>query len=195
MSVFRFRLLDDPVATPAMVGCPAYHGRLHMRHLTELLGAAFIGGCLVLSGGVWFIGMDGPAIGGAPATVVDRADYVDLLLTIVTVMLGATGLAVTVGAVAIGLVALKTLREIKDDAKSSAKQAAAEGVSKTLPEELRVALVDTPALTEALRIMAVKGELNDVMEIVAASVQGRGDEQVDAEVDDTDFDADVRGTR
>lgn len=53
-----------------------------------------------------------------------------------TIFLGAIGLAVTVGALVIGLVALKTLREIKDEAADGAKDAAADKINETMAAEL-----------------------------------------------------------
>ncbi len=53
-----------------------------------------------------------------------------------TIFLGAIGLAVTVGALVIGLVALKTLREIKDEVADGAKDAAADKINETMAAEL-----------------------------------------------------------
>ncbi|MCY4306340.1 MAG: hypothetical protein OXC62_16430 [Aestuariivita sp.] len=80
----------------------------------------------------WGLSNNGQAIHIDPT----RADYVDLLLTIVTIFLGAVGLAVTIGALVIGFVALKTLREIKDEAASEAKNAAAEKINETMSNDL-----------------------------------------------------------
>ena len=128
-----------------------------------------------------------------------RADYVDLLLTLTTVLLAAIGLAVTVGALVVGLVALKTLREIKEEAASDAKSAAASQIEQTMAVELepnvhaRVEEVLPDALQEALmrdelghRIlsqMAQRGELDEVLERVAMRIQGSGAED-HAEPDD-----------
>jgi len=87
-----------------------------------------------------------------------RADYVDLLLSLVTVLLAAVGIAVTFGALVIGLVAFKTLREIKDDAAEAAQSAVATKINETLTE------------------MARNRELDDVLERVVVRTQGGGPE-------------------
>ena len=91
-----------------------------------------------------------------------RADYVDLLLTVVTIFLGAIGLAVTVGALVIGLVALKTLREIKMEAATEAKGAAAVQINETMAAGLGHTILSE---------MARKGELDEVFERVAMRLQ------------------------
>ncbi|MFS8182958.1 hypothetical protein ACMG4P_15575 [Pseudovibrio denitrificans] len=121
-----------------------------------------------------------------------RADYIDLLLTVVTIFLGAVGLVVTVGALVIGFVALKTLRELKDDAASKAKDAAANKISETmaaelepnvnakvqdaLPAALQDALLAKELGHKILREMALRGELDEVLERVAMRIQGGGPE-------------------
>jgi len=65
-----------------------------------------------------------------------RSDYIDLLLTVAMVFLGAVGLTVTLGALVIGRVALKTLRQIKDEAASEAKRAAAARINETVENDL-----------------------------------------------------------
>lgn len=121
-----------------------------------------------------------------------RADYVDLLLTVVTIFLGAIGLAVTVGALVIGLVALKTLREIKTEATSEAKNAVAIKIRETmaaelepsvnakvrdaLPAALQVALSNDELGHKILSEMAKRGELDEVLERVAMRMQGGGPE-------------------
>jgi len=65
-----------------------------------------------------------------------RSDYIDQLLTVAMVFLGAVGLTVTLGALVIGLVALKTLRQIKDEAASEAKRAAAARINETVENDL-----------------------------------------------------------
>ncbi|WP_312530115.1 hypothetical protein [Paracoccus sp. (in: a-proteobacteria)] len=133
-----------------------------------------------------------------------RADYIDLLLTVVTIFLGAIGLAVTVGALVIGLVALKTLREIKAEASTEAKVAAANKISETMetelapnvdakvrdvfPAALQAALMDDDLGYKILSDMAGRGELDAVFERVAVRIQGGGpepfpDQDVDAEDD------------
>ncbi|MEM9395825.1 MAG: hypothetical protein AAGA38_18375 [Pseudomonadota bacterium] len=85
-----------------------------------ILGA-IIGGFAAVAAIVFWFGWGLPGQGQAAHIDPTRADYVDRLLTVVTIFLGAVGLAVTVGALVIGLVALKTLREIKDEAADGAK--------------------------------------------------------------------------
>jgi len=87
---------------------------------------------------------------------------VDLLLTVVTIFLGAIGLAVTVGALVIGLVALKTLREIKMEAATEAKGAAAVQINETMAAGLGHTILSE---------MARKGELDEVFERVAMRLQ------------------------
>lgn len=122
----------------------------------------------------------------------DRSDYVDLLLTLVTILLAAIGLAVTVGAVVIGLVALKTLKEIKDEAATEAKSAAATKIVETmnkelepsvaaqlgaaLPAALQTELLDNDLGHKILSEMAQRGELDEVLERVASRMQGGGPE-------------------
>ncbi len=86
----------------------------------------------------------------------------DLLLTVVTIFLGAIGLAVTVGALVIGLVALKTLREIKTEAATEAKGAAAVQINATMAAGLGHTILSE---------MARKGELDEVFERVAMRLQ------------------------
>lgn len=133
-----------------------------------------------------------------------RADYVDLLLTVATIFLGAVGLAVTVGALVIGLVALKTLREIKDEAADGAKDAAADKINETmaaelepnvnakvqeaLPTALQAALLNDELGHKILSEMAQRGELDEVLERVAMRMQGGGPEPDPDAADDYDYD-------
>ncbi len=87
-------------------------------------------------GVVIFLGWKPAHAGHGYYSVLTRSDYVDLLLTLLTVFLGAIGLAVTMGALVIGLVALKTLREIKDEAATEAKGAAATKITETMESDL-----------------------------------------------------------
>lgn len=121
-----------------------------------------------------------------------RGDYVDLLLTVATIFLGAIGLAVTIAALVIGLVALKTLREIKDEAANEAKVAAASKITETisadlepsvnakvretLPAALQAALLNDELGHKILSEMAQRGELDGVLERVAMRMQGGGPE-------------------
>lgn len=81
-----------------------------------------------------------------------------------TVLLAAVGLAVTIGALVIGFVAFKTLREIKDDA-ADAAQAAAE-----------MKINDDALWHRILSEMAQKGELDKALERVAMRLQSAGPE-------------------
>lgn len=163
-----------------------------MRKLALWITAALVGGCAAAASVIGWYGLGASTKGQATHIDPTRADYVDLLLTLTTVLLGAIGLAVTVGALVIGLVALKTLREIKEEAASGAKLAAAGQIEQTMADELkpnvnaRVQEVLPDALQEALmrdelahRIltdMAQRGELDEVLERVAMRVQGAGTE-------------------
>lgn len=171
-----------------------------MRKLALWITAAIIGGCAAAAAVIAWYGWGVSTKGQATHIDPSRADYVDLLLTLTTVLLAAIGLAVTVGALVVGLVALKTLREIKEEAASGAKLAAAGQIEQTMADELkpnvnaRVQEVLPEALQEALmrdelahRIlteMAQRGELDEVLERVAMRVQGAGDESPDEGNDD-----------
>lgn len=153
--------------------------------------SAVIGGLSAVAAVVCWAGWGAPVQG---TTHLDptRADYVDLLLTLVTICLAAVGLAVTVGALVIGLVALKTLREIKDDAATAAKDAAAKKimetmdaqlepnvnakVSEALPPALKAALLNDELGHRILKEMAQRGDFDDVLERVAVRMQGGGPE-------------------
>ncbi|MCE2522646.1 MAG: hypothetical protein J4F49_05430 [Rhodobacteraceae bacterium] len=153
---------------------------------------AIVGGFAAAAAVVFWLGWGVTGQGQLAHADPTRGDYVDLLLTLVTILLGAIGLAVTVGAVVIGLVALKTLREIKDDAASAAKEAAAIKITKIMDEELepnvnaKVKEAMSPALQAALlkdelghkilTKMAQLGELDEVLERVAMRMQGGGPE-------------------
>jgi len=166
--------------------------------LSAILSAVAVVAILVL----WLVwGVPG---GGQP-THIDptRADYVDLLLTVVTIFLGAVGLVVTVGALVIGLVALKTLREIKEEAANEAKKAAAAQINETmaselepnvkvrvqdaLPAALPIALLNDELGHKILSDMAQRGELDEVLERVAMRMQvGGPEEDPEAEAQYTD---------
>ncbi len=161
-----------------------------MGKVSAAILGAIVGGFAAATAVVFYLGW-GTSGHGQPALVdPTRGDYVDLLLTIVTIFLGAIGLAVTVGALVIGLVALKTLREIKDDAATSAKDAAAIKIKETmaaelepnvnaklkeaLPLALQAALLSDDLGHKILTEMARKGELDEVLERVAMRMQGAG---------------------
>lgn len=144
-----------------------------------ILGA-IIGGFSAVAAIVFYFGWGNS--GQAQPTHVDptRGDYVDLLLTLVTILLAAIGLAVTVGAVVIGVVALKTLREIKDEAASEAKDAADEQISETmkndldpkvdkkvrevLPLALQMALLEDETRSKILTELARTGALDNAVQ-------------------------------
>ncbi len=163
-----------------------------MGKLGVIILGAFVGGLAATLAVVFWLGW-GDSRQGQPAHAdPSRGDYVDLLLTLVTVLMGAIGLAVTVGAVVIGLVALKTLREIKDDAASAAQVAAADKISKAMdellepnvkakvkeamPAALNAALLEDELGYQILDEMARKGELDKLFDRVAMRTQGAGPE-------------------
>lgn len=107
-----------------------------MGKIAATILGAIIGAFVAVAAIVFWFGWGLPGTGQTAHIDPTRADYVDLLLTVATIFLGAVGLAVTVGALVIGLVALKTLREIKDEAASEAKTAAATKITETIEAEL-----------------------------------------------------------
>ncbi len=143
-----------------------------------ILGA-IIGGFASVAAVVFWFGWGLPGQGQSAYVDPTRADYIDLLLMVATVFLGAVGLAVTVGALVIGLVALKTLREIKDEAASEAKAAAASRITETmeseldpkvdkkvreiLPLALQVVLADDEHRDEILKALVRTGALDDAV--------------------------------
>lgn len=104
------------------------------------------------------------------------------------VLLSAVGLAITVGALVIGLVAFKTLREIKNDAEKAAQTAAETKIRETMDSDLEPnvtekvgeilpgALLDNEIGHQIFWEMARKGELDAVLERVAMRMQGAGPE-------------------
>lgn len=163
-----------------------------MGKIAATILGAIIGGFAAVAAIVYWFGWGLPGNGQAAHIVPTRADYVDLLLTITMIFLGAVGLAVTIGALVIGLVALKTLREIKDEAASEAKDAAASKINDTmeaelepnvnakvqdaLPAALQTALLNDELGHKILSEMAQRGELDEVLERVAMRMQGGGPE-------------------
>lgn len=157
------------------------------------LFGALTGGLAATICVVSYFGWDKSKSGQAIYMDPTRGDYIDLLLTLVTILLAAIGLAVTVGALVIGLVALKTLREIKSDASTAATSAAAEKISETmanelepsvkdkvdeaLPSALQDALISNELGHKILTEMAKRGELDEVLERVANRMQGGGLEE------------------
>lgn len=138
-----------------------------MGKLSVAILGSIIGGFAAVAATILWFGW-GLSVGGQALHVdPSRADYVDLLLTVVTVFLGAIGLAVTVGALVIGLVAFKTLREIKTEAATEAKGAAALQINETMAAGLG---------HKILSEMAQRGELDAVLERVAMRMQSGGAE-------------------
>lgn len=163
--------------------------------LSSIVGGFAAVGAMV----VWF-GWGLPTDGQVTYVTASRADYVDLLLTISTIFLGAIGLTLTVGALVIGLVAFKTLREIKDEAASEAKNAAAGKISETmaselepnvdakvketLPVALKTALLEDETGQELLSKLARTGALDDVVERVMSKINFGGPEMDPSDVVD-----------
>lgn len=163
-----------------------------MGKVSATILGSIIGGFAAVGAIVFLFGWGMPGNGQVAHIDPTRADYVDLLLTVVTIFLGAIGLAVTVGALVIGLVAFKTLREIKEEAASEAKDAAATEIQKTmaaelepnviaevqsaLPSALQDALLNNELGHKILSEMAQRGELDEVLERVAMRMQGGGPE-------------------
>ncbi len=107
-----------------------------MGKVSATILGAIIGGFSAVAAIVLWFGWGLSESGRATHIDPTRADYVDLLLTVATMFLGAVGLTVTVGALVIGLVAFKTLREIKEEAASEAKTAAASKITETMNTDL-----------------------------------------------------------
>ncbi len=157
--------------------------------ITALL-CAIVGGAAASLVVVAWLGWGVPVRGQVAHLDPTRGDYVDLLLTLATIFLGAIGLAVTVGALVIGFVALKTMREIKDEAAGSARDAAGRTINETmatelepnvnaklqevLPSALRAALVSEELGHAIFSEMAKRGELDIVLERVAMRMQSGG---------------------
>ena len=163
-----------------------------MGKVSAALLGSIVGGFAAVGAMVFWFRWGLPRGGQAAHVDPTRADFVDLLLTVVTIFLGAIGVAVTLGALVIGLVALKTLREIKTEAASDAKAAAAVKINETmatelepsvnakvrdaLPAALQVALLNDELGHRILSEMAQRGELDEVLERVAMRMQGGGPE-------------------
>lgn len=159
-----------------------------MGKVSSALLGSIIGGFAAVAAIVFWFGWGLPGSDQAAHVDPARADYVDLLLTVVTIFLGAIGLAVTVGALVIGLVAFKTLREIKTEAATEAKGAAenrvslimtaelgpkvGEKVHSALPEALKTALHNDELDHRILSELAGRGELDAVLERVVVRLQG-----------------------
>jgi hypothetical protein len=155
-----------------------------MGKVSSALLGSIIGGFAAVAAMVFWFGWGLPSSGQATHVDPTRADYVDLLLTVVTIFLGAIGLAVTVGALVIGLVALKTLREIKTEAATEAKGAAGAKIAaelapnvdakvrEVLPGALPAALMNDDLADRILTEMAGRGDLDAVFERVVVRLQG-----------------------
>ncbi|MCC6000290.1 MAG: hypothetical protein JJU19_05415 [Pararhodobacter sp.] len=177
-----------------------------MGQVAAAILGAIIGGVAAVASMMFWFGWGLPSEGQSAHIDPTRADYVDLLLTVATIFLGAVGLAVTVGALVIGLVALKTLREIKDEAANGAKDAAAKKINETmaaelepnvnvkvqeaLPTALQAALLNDELGHKILSEMAQRGELDEVLERVAMRMQGGGPEP---DTDNSDIYTDDEG--
>lgn len=144
-----------------------------MRSLVKFGLGVFLGVVLATIAIVSWFGWGQNTTGQATLIDPTRSDYIDLMLVIVTIMLGAIGLAITMGAVVIGIVAFKTLREIKQEAADEAKLATEQKLKRTVTDDLARKI-----LTE----MARNRELDDVLERVAMQIQTGGPEP-DAEID------------
>jgi len=171
-----------------------------MGKLSVAILGAIVGGFSAVGAIVFWFGWGGAVQGQSAHVDPTRADYIDLLLTVATIFLGAIGLAVTVGALVIGLVALKTLREIKDEAASEAKSAAAGKITETmatelepnvsakvqeaLPKALQTVLLNDELGHKILSEMAERGELDEVLERVAMRMQAGGPESDPDNVDE-----------
>ncbi|MDB5587867.1 MAG: hypothetical protein JWP26_2837 [Devosia sp.] len=163
-----------------------------MGKIAAIILGAIIGGFAACAALVAWFGWGVPGKGTIVYLDPTRADYVDLLLTVATIVLGGVSLTVTVGALVIGLVALKTLREIKDEAANEAKDAAAGKINQTmatelepnvkakvqeaLPPAIKAALLSDELGHKIMSEMAQRGELDEVLERVAMRMQGGGPE-------------------
>ncbi len=153
--------------------------------------AAIFGGFLGAAASVIYLDWGTPGAGQAAHIDPTRADFVDLLLSLVVILLAAVGVTVTVGALVVGAVAFKTLREIKDDAAKAANDATAAKIKATmdsdlepnvndkirelLPSALRSTLLDDVG-HRILTDMAKRGELDEVVERAAVRMQSGGPE-------------------
>lgn len=73
-----------------------------------------------------------------------RADYVDFFLSFAAALFAAVSAALTMGAIAIGVIALRTLRTIKDEAADAASSRVDELVPLTLAEMAQQGMLDEP---------------------------------------------------
>lgn len=161
-----------------------------MTRIGTVILAAIVGGMVAV---LLLVGWaDWGVVGSGQKAHLDptRADYIDLLLVIATLFLGAIGLAVTVGALVVGLVALKSLREIKTEAARNAEDAASRQIKDTmdrdlepnvtakvhdaLPSAIQAALLQDELAHRIFGLMADRGELDVVLERVAMRMQGGG---------------------
>lgn len=155
-----------------------------MGRLGAALLGSIMGGFAAVAAMLFWFGWGLPLRGQVAYADPSRADYIDLLLTVVTVFLGAIGLAVTVGALVVGFVAFKTLREIKTEAAIEAKGAAGAKIAaelapnvdakvrEVLPAALPAALMGGDLADKILTAMAGRGELDAVLERVVVRLQG-----------------------
>lgn len=101
----------------------------------------------------------------------NRAEYVDLLLTLASVFLSAVGVVVTVGTLGIGLIALRTFSEIRENAAAAAQTAATSKIAQTVPESLRTTLMEKELVPQMLTEMAQRGELDEAVENALGRMQ------------------------
>ena len=74
---------------------------------------AIVGGAVAIAGMVLYFGWGAPNYGQVAHLDPTRSDYVNLLLTLMTIFQAAIGLAVTVGALVIVLVALRLFERLR----------------------------------------------------------------------------------
>ena len=144
-----------------------------MRTVSAALFGAFAGGLIMAVGLVTYLDWGTQGVGQLAHVDPTRADYVDLMLTLVTVVLASVGLAVTVGALVVGLVAFTMAADLEPNVNAKVRQA--------LPTALQAALLDEELGHRILSDMAQRGELDQVLERVAMRMQGGGPEAIEEE--------------
>ena len=142
-----------------------------MGKVSALILGSIIGAFAAVAAIVFWFGWGLPTQDQTTYIDPSRADYIDLIMTVTTILLGATGLAVTIGALVIGLVALKTLREIKEDAASEAKTAASARINTTMENELDPKVDKKVREILPLRLQVVLAEDEHRDEILKALVR------------------------
>lgn len=167
-----------------------------MGKVSSALLGSIIGGFTAVAAMVFWFGWGISNKGQIAHVDPTRSDYVDLLLMVVTIFLGAIGLAITVGALVIGLVAFKTLREIKTEAATEAKAAAGAKIAaelapnvdakvrEVLPSALPAAHMNDDLADNIFMEMARRGDLDMVFERVVGRLQGGPIDDPDQPADD-----------